>query len=298
MNLQYPSLPTCPKELSNDQIMQYQRDGYLAFRNVLTAQEVAQCRQALERTARELVESKDSRYTPPRLGKRDNRLGATYKRPENHSMIQLEPEFDPTDRSFDEINGYIRKFMSFCDEDEVFQKIVSPGSLLHDVVSSLIGPDPILFQEMALVKPALIGSEKPWHQDNAYFSVTPLDQIIGVWIALDDATVENGCMNVIPGGHKEGGFKHHHGMDCEIDPALLKIERARPVPLPAGGALFFYGMIPHETAPNRTPQRRRALQFHYRGAETQIIDNAAYDALFTNRVGLAASCRAASQRGF
>jgi phytanoyl-CoA hydroxylase len=149
-----------------------------------------------------------------------------------------------------------------------------------------------------LVKPPFIGSEKAWHQDNAYFSVSPLNQVIGVWIALDDAQVENGCMHVIPGGHTEGGFRHHHGKDCEIDPGLLTIDKVRPVPIPVGGAMFFHGMIPHETPPNCSAQRRRALQFHFRGAETQIVDDAAYDTLFIDRRGTAASCRAASKHGF
>lgn len=252
----------------------------------------------LDRTARELVAGKDARYTPPRPGKNDNRHGAQYKRANSSSLIQLEPGFDPAEHTPEEMVGHVRKFMWFCSEDEVFQRLVSPGSRLHGVVSSLIGSDPILFQEMALVKPPLIGSEKPWHQDNAYFSVSPLEQVIGVWIALDDAAVENGCMHVIPGGHLEGGFRHHHGTDCEIDPGMLMLDRVRPVPIPGGGAMFFYGMIPHETPPNISPQRRRALQFHFRGAETQIVDDAAYDALFIDRLGTAASCRAASRTGF
>ena len=291
-------LTACPKNLSNDQIMQYGTEGYLAFADVLTPSEVGQSRQALERTARELLESKDTQFTPPRFGKNEIHTGAWYQRPDSRSMMQLEPGFDPTGKAFKEIDGQVRKFMWFCSEDEVFQRLVSPGSRLHAVVSSLIGAHPILFQEMALLKPAFVGSEKPWHQDNAYFSVSPLNQVIGVWIALDDAGVENGCMHVIPSGHTEGAFKHHHGMDCEIDPELLTLERVRPVPIPAGGAMFFHGMIPHETPPNCSAQPRRALQFHFRGAGTQIVDDAAYDALFIDRLGAAASCRAASNPGF
>lgn len=115
---------------------------------------------------------------------------------------------------------------------------------------------------------------------------------------LDDATPENGCMHVIPGGHLHGGVKHHHGTDCEIAPDLLETGRAEAVPIPAGGALFFYGMLPHETPPNRSPHRRRALQFHFRGAGTRIIDEEAYDRVFVDCTGAPASCRAASRLGF
>jgi hypothetical protein len=57
-------------------------------------------------------------------------------------------------------------------------------------------------------------------------------------------------------------------------------------------------MLPHETPPNRSPHRRRALQFHFRGAGTRVIDEEAYDRLFVDRDGTPASCRAASRLGF
>ena len=298
MNSLETLISPCPETLTDDQIMQYQTEGYLAFTDVLTPSEVEKCRQALRRVAKELSESKESQYLSPKAEKDEVRKCAVYRRPNSRSMIQLEGGFDPEGKSFDEIEIAVRKHMHFCDEDEVFQKIVSAGSRLHGVVSSLIGANPILSQQMALVKPAFIGSEKPWHQDAAYFSVSPINLVAGVWIALDDAGVENGCMHVIPGGHLEGGFKHHHGSDCEIDPNLLAVNRAVPVPLPTGGAMFFHCLIPHETPPNRSAQRRRALQFHYRGAETKIVDETVYDTLFVDRLGAPSSCRAASRLGF
>ena len=92
--------------------------------------------------------------------------------------------------------------------------------------------------------------------------------------------------------------KHHHGVDCQINPALLDTARAIAVPVPAGGAMFFYGMLPHETPPNRSPERRRALQFHFRGAQSRLVDEEVYDREFRNREGIPASCRSASRRGF
>ena len=75
---------------------------------------------------------------------------------------------------------------------------------LMAILDQLIGPGHRLIQDMALMKPPLKGSEKPWHQDNAYFDWTPLDGILGVWIALDEATVENGCMQIVPGSQLDG----------------------------------------------------------------------------------------------
>lgn len=286
-----------PDHLTEDQITQFKESGYIACADILTAKQIERARVALHRIARELSANASSKYSPPRSGG-GNQSGASFRRANSSSMIQLEPGFEPEGKSQEEITNHVRKFWAFCDEDTVFQEMISAGSRLHGMVETLLGRDPILFQEMALVKPALVGSAKPWHQDNAYFTVEPLDAILGVWIALDDATPENGCMHVIPGGHRHGAHKHHHGVDCEIDPQLLEVSRGIAIPIPAGGALLFYSMLPHETPPNHSPHHRRALQFHFRGANTRIVDEETYDRLFVDRSGVAASCRAASRLGF
>jgi len=85
---------------------------------------------------------------------------------------------------------------------------------------------------MALIKPPLIGSEKPWHQDNAYFAVEDLDGVVGRWIALDDVTIENGCMHMLSGQHRHGPMRHHHKLGCEIMPERIDSSKA----IPATGA--------------------------------------------------------------
>ena len=109
------------------------------------------------------------------------------------------------------------------------------------------------------MKPPFHGAEKPWHQDTAYFDYTPLGGVIGVWIALDEATVENGCMQVIPGSHLDGPAKHYHVRDCQLEDGGVRVDRAVVVPLKPGGALFFSGLIHHGTPPNTSGDRRRAL---------------------------------------
>ncbi len=115
-----------------------------------------------------------------------------------------------------------------------------------------------MFQTMALVKSgADRDPEKPWHQDNAYFKYAPLEKVVGFWMALDDAAKENGCMHVLPGWHRRGGLKHFHAGDCQIMPDRLAMGSAVPVELAAGGAMFFSGMLPHQTPPNRSTKTRR-----------------------------------------
>ena len=99
-------------------------------------------------------------------------------------------------------------------------------------------------KSMAIVKPARIGINKPWHQDNAYFALQNLDDVRGTWIALDDSTIENGCMRFIPGGHKTGPVRHHHTYDCEIVLGRIDPSEAVAVELKAGGIILFHGISP------------------------------------------------------
>ena len=79
----------------------------------------------------------------------------------------------------------------------------------------LLGGEPELFQDMALVKPAQ-GREKPWHQDHAYFNVAMGTPIVGVWIPMGRVTPENGCMHMLRGGHKAGARPHFKRRDWQI----------------------------------------------------------------------------------
>jgi phytanoyl-CoA hydroxylase len=142
---------------------------------------------------------------------------------------------------------------------------------LTALVARLIGDTPELFQDQALLKPPLIGREKPWHQDNAYFNLPPETTVVGVWIALDEATPENGCMFVIPGSHRAGPMVHFKRRDWQICDTDVAAEAAWTVPLKPGGCLLFHGLLHHGTPPSRSPQRRRALQFHYKPASALQI---------------------------
>src|SRR5262249_32926586 len=79
---------------------------------------------------------------------------------------------------------------------------------LLDVVEQLLGRPLSLYADQALLKPPFHGSEKPEHQDNAYFRVDPADHVITCWTALDDADLENGCMHYYAGSHQNGLVPH------------------------------------------------------------------------------------------
>ena len=120
------------------------------------------------------------------------------------------------------------------------------------------------------MKPAKVGSVVEWHQDLAYFPHTNVD-LVSTLIYLDEATEENGCLQVLP--------RHHHHFfehsDAEgrfvgmISEDLSNSRFGRPIPLtaPAGSVIFMHCLTPHSSLPNRSPHPRRTLIFEYRAAD-------------------------------
>lgn len=158
---------------------------------------------------------------------------------------------------------YIRKYMWFVRQDPRFGLIANDPDLLR-VVGEMLGGEPEMFQEMALFKPPGIGREKPWHQDHAYFNLPEGTPVVGVWVALDAASLENGCMVFQPGGHKQGPVPHFNRRDWQIcDSTILAGDATVAAPLPRGGCLIFDGLTPHGTPMNRSGSRRRAVQYHF-----------------------------------
>jgi phytanoyl-CoA hydroxylase len=226
--------------LTSDEIVRYRRDGYLVVRGLLGPRSVDACRQALADLAA-------------------GRIAA------GETVLAFESGYAPETLGIDEREFYIRKYMDFV-EDAPALKAAAMNRRLHLILDQLLGSGRVLFQEMALIKPPRIGADKPWHQDAAYFRVTDPSLIAGVWIALDPALRQNGCMEVVPGSHLGGGVPHVHENDfnrCRIVAEALRAEERVALEMQPGDALIFSALLHHYTAPNTSDLRRRAIQFHY-----------------------------------
>jgi len=286
--------PDCPTSLDEHTLETYRDRGFIVFENALSTEEVAPAREALSRIVRDYTETPDAFEVSGNTSGKSSQAGTVFRDRESRMFFQLERGIEYRDMSAEEIEGHIRKYMWFEDAAAIFQSIYRDHPRIQGVVRSILGDDVKLYQSMALVKPPHIGIDKPWHQDNAYFAVENLDEVLGTWIALDDATVENGCMHFIPGGHRRGPLKHHHTYDCEILPDRIDPADAVAVELKAGGMIVFHGNIPHYTPPNTSGARRRALQYHYRTAANRVISHEEYYDVFQEADGTFASCAAAS----
>jgi phytanoyl-CoA hydroxylase len=154
------------------------------------------------------------------------------------------------------------------------------GTLAHPVVVDAlrqrIGPNVKAMQSMLFIK----SEGKPgqaWHQDELFIP-TRDRSLTAAWIALDDATVENGCLWVLPGSHRRGVLypdRDHHDprFDCEVEAYDFphRDEDAVAVEVPAGSVVLFSGYLLHMSLPNSGRHGlRRALVNHYMSAESPL----------------------------
>lgn len=122
-------------------------------------------------------------------------------------------------------------------------------------------------QSMAILKPPGIGGEVRWHQDATFLHTEP-PSVVGLWVALDDATQDNGCLWAIPGGHR-GPLRQRfvrRGDDSTcfdtLDDTPFDTARARPIEAPAGTLVALHGMLPHRSDKNRSSVWRHAYSLH------------------------------------
>jgi phytanoyl-CoA hydroxylase len=140
--------------------------------------------------------------------------------------------------------------------------------LLTDVCADLIGPDVRLYWDQAVYKKPGTESPFPWHQDNGYAFVEP-QQYLTCWVALTDATEDNGCPWVVPGLHRRGTLAHEYsdiGFVCLRDP-----DDAVAVPARAGSIVVFSSLTPHSTGPNRTGDVRKSYIVQYAPSGAEVV---------------------------
>lgn len=287
--------PLLPEKPDAEMIARYRRDGYLAFLEALTPEEVREASEGINQLVRKYAFNEaltEHVYGKGKFGEAiKNGRGMLFKSRTSNFHFQVEGTYEPHPDRLDELADNIRKFQSYDMELPIYDYIAHKHPRLCALLTAVLGEGYQPYSSMALCKPAGGGAEKPWHQDLAYFSVNRFDGVCGVWIALDRAVVANGCMHVIPGGHHRGPRKHEWTrVDCEIVTGDVNPADAVPIELPPGGLMVFDGLLPHETPANNSNLRRRALQFHYQSAETHVAPREEYMKKFTGPEGIFIGC--------
>ena len=147
-----------------------------------------------------------------------------------------------------------------------------------EVAGSLVGPAIAFFAADYIAKPPRDGQAVAWHQDGNYWGLEPME-VITIWFAVTSSTIENGCVQVIPGSQRLGPVDHRSKTDAvnllnsEVDPAVVDEEQAVNVELDAGDVSVHHPLVLHGSEANTSDRWRRGGSLQYMPVTTRITAN-------------------------
>ena len=229
--------------LTDDQKQQFDESGYIVVRNLLTDEEVETVGNRADQIA-------VGEVTQPGFG------------------VQVEPAIQREEVEAKSRLESIRKLGGLVARDPVMYAHATNPKIL-DVLEDLIGPDIKLFGDQLFMKSSAHGSRKNYHQDsNSWRPYVPYS-LVSCWAALDDATVENGCLWFIPGSHKWGLLSTEREREIEKQALAGPLDNEEPNELKAGDCSFHHSLLLHCSHANRSKTRRRGYATHYMSAKTK-----------------------------
>jgi ectoine hydroxylase-related dioxygenase (phytanoyl-CoA dioxygenase family) len=221
-------------KLTQTQIDFYQENGYIVIKNFLSPKELATWRAAVDVA----------------IGVRgEQRILGHEEKPNPDAYYN---------------NVFIQRVNLWMDNEPIRHLMLDKR--LGKVAATLAGVDGIrIWHDQALIKQPW-ANPTGWHLDNPYWSFSSR-QAITIWVALDDVTLENGCMWFIPGSHQTATFDNatigpNMGDLFKIYPDWKKL-KAIPIPMKAGSCSFHNGIVAHGAGPNMTSGWRRAMTCAY-----------------------------------
>ena len=170
--------------------------------------------------------------------------------------------------------GIVRAMFQLEKKDPFFAELSKDPRIYNDIIQRLVqSKDFLLASANYWGKPAKIGSAQPWHQDLAYLVPEERSKYVGaitIWIALDPATKENGCLEFYPGSHKRGDLPYRGSRRAEDNEQInIDVEQLFPsiepkaVELQPGSAVCFGGHVVHGSKKNSSDFSRQAISFGY-----------------------------------
>jgi len=258
--------------LTRAQMQRFEKDGYLVLRDFVEAETCDRLRERAE----QLVRDFDPRGVVSIFSTREQtRTSDDYFLGSGDKI-----RFFFEENAFND-NGSLRQTKEHSinkighalhDLDSVFDKF-SRRADIHSLVRELGFRDPLLLQSMYIFKQPNIGGEVTCHQDGTFLFTEPL-RVLGLWFALEDATIKNGCLWAIPGGHKAGlksRFLRADGGGTRFetfDESAWPEEKLVPLEVEKGTLIVLHPLSPHLSRENRSSKSRHAYTLH-------IIDSSA-----------------------
>jgi phytanoyl-CoA hydroxylase len=186
------------------------------------------------------------------------------------ALVLMETQADFSGRS---IEDRIAKVFRLA-RDPVFHEFATRPEVLALVQSALGVERTSSFLSQFIFKNAGAWGQ-PWHQDSFYFPFEPARPVVGAWLAVTEATLDNGCLHVLPGSHTES--VHEHVPDARPDAQFGYVEiidhdmaGSMPVLMQAGDLLLFDSHLMHRSTDNDSNGLRAAMVYHY--ATTGTVD--------------------------
>ena len=218
-------------DLTQDQIDSYRQNGFVVLHDFLTPEELETWRQAVDGAVRQRGKQK---------------------------MFNQEVDEDQEESYYDYV--FVQRINLWQDSLDVRRLILDPR--LGKMASDLAGVEGVrIWHDQALIKQPW-ANPTGWHLDNPYWSYSSR-KTLSLWVALDDATLQNGCLYFLPGSHKtatydNAGIGENIGDIFRVYPQWKDI-MASPAEMKAGSASFHNGLIAHGAGANMTPGWRRAM---------------------------------------
>jgi phytanoyl-CoA hydroxylase len=260
-------------KLSAAQLAQYDRDGFL----VLTGFADSESCDVLRTRAQELVHEFDpagivSIFSTHEQNRRSDEYFLTSG--DKIRFFFEEDAFHPDGTLKQSKEQSINKIgHALHDLDPAFNQF-SRAPQVAQLVNDLGIARPLLLQGMYIFKQPRIGGEVTCHQDSTFLYTEP-QTIAGLWFALEDATLENGCLWAIPGGHTLGlksrwSRKDEGGMKFDVfDSSPWPEEELVPLEVKKGSVIVLHGLLPHKSLANRSAKSRHAYTLHVISADCE-----------------------------
>src|SRR5712664_443977 len=253
-------------KLSATQIAQYDRDGFLVLEHFVDDEACDRLRARAE----ELVRDFDPQGVVTIFRTQEQTRTSDDYFLESGDKIRFffeENAFHPDGTLRQSKEQSINKIgHALHDLDPIFDKF-SRTPAIKQVVFDLGNVHPLLLQSMYIFKQPRIGGEVTCHHDATFLYTEPL-RLVGLWFALEDATIENGCLWAIPGGHNvglksrfmraEGGGTRFEVFDDQPWPE----EKLQPLEVRKGTLIVLHGLLPHLSRENRSSRSRHAYTLH------------------------------------
>ncbi len=259
--------------IATDRLSQYERDGFLILKDFVSKTTCDQLRARAERLVQEFdpagvisifTTHEQSRVADDYFLESGDKVRFFF---EEDAFLPDGTLKQSKEQSINKIGHALHEI------DPVFNAFSHSTEIL-ELVADLKIEEPQLVQSMYIFKQPQIGGEVACHQDSTFLYNEPID-IAGLWFALEDATVKNGCLWAIPGGHRLGLKSRwvrspEGGMRFEVfNGTPFPEEDLIPLEVTRGSMIVLHGLLPHKSLANRSDTSRHAYTLHFIGGRSR-----------------------------